>query len=170
MKKDHTKPLRNFYTATRVVLALLFLVAGGTKISDPHAFAETIDAFGMLPPDLVFPLALVLPPIEILAGLGLLLDLRGSLLVITTLLAGFIAVLALAIAMGLDIDCGCYGPGDPEAEIFSSLWTSLYRDLAMVIGSAFLYWYRFSRSLRPRRIRDLLITLPKHHKESQCIR
>lgn len=170
MKKSHSDPTAKLYAATRIILGLLFLFAGGTKISDPYAFAETIDAFGMLPADLVFPLALALPPVEILAGIGLLLDLRGSLAVITTLLMGFILVLAAAISMGLDIDCGCYGPGDPEAEIFSSLWTSLYRDLAMTAGAGFLYWYRFSRSVRPRRIGNLLFILPNHQKESQCIR
>ncbi len=158
------------YLAIRILLGLLFLIAGGTKIIDPHTFAATIDAFGMLPSGLAFPLALILPPLEILAGVGLILDVRGSLATVTVLLVGFIMVLAYAISLGLDIDCGCYGPGDPEAEIFSSLWTSLYRDLAMAAGSVFLYWFRISRSVHPRRVREMLSAFTTTHKESQCIR
>ena len=158
------------YLAARVIIGLMFVISGGIKITDPYTFAATIDAFGMLPSELVFPLALLLPPVEILAGIGLILDIRGSLATISVLLGGFIMVLAYAISLGLDVDCGCYGPNDPEAGIFSSLWTSLYRDLAMVAGSAFLYWFRISRSLQLRRAREIFSSFATSHKETQCIR
>jgi hypothetical protein len=44
--------------------------------------------------------------------------------------------------LGLDIDCGCFGPEDPESRAYGGLRTALYRDLAMAAGVAYLYWWR----------------------------
>jgi hypothetical protein len=51
--------------------------------------------------------------------------------------------------MGLDVDCGCFGPEDPEAEAFHGLRLSLYRDLAMMAGVFFIYGWRRYRAIRP---------------------
>jgi hypothetical protein len=69
---------------------------------------------------------------------------QGSLAAIAGLLMLFAAVLAYGIWMGLDVDCGCFGPDDPEAEAFHGLRLSLWRDLAMCAGVAFIYaWRRY---------------------------
>jgi hypothetical protein len=54
----------------------------------------------------------------------------------------FIAVLAYGLWMGLDVDCGCFGPEDPEAEAFHALRLSFYRDLLMLTGVGFMYGWR----------------------------
>ncbi len=130
------------YRLVRLALGVLFIWAGALKLGDPRVFAVTLEAFGLLPKPVVGPAALGLPLLEVAAGLGLILDRRGSLAVITGLLVMFSLVLAYGLWLGLDIDCGCYGPGDPEAQAFSSLRSSLYRDLAMLAGAAYLYWWR----------------------------
>jgi uncharacterized membrane protein YphA (DoxX/SURF4 family) len=127
----------------------MFLAAGLLKLRRPELFAVTVRAFGILPEELVMPLAVLLPLAEVAAALALALDLRGGLGAIAALLAVFVAVLLYALRMGLDIDCGCYGPGEPQAEAFSSIRTSLHRDLAMAAAVAGLYWYRRARSIRP---------------------
>jgi hypothetical protein len=76
--------------------------------------------------------------LEVIAGIGLLFDIRGSLALITGLLVLFMVVLGYGIWMGLDVDCGCFGPEDPEAEAFHGLRLSLFRDLVMMAG-VFLY-------------------------------
>lgn len=131
------------YRLVRWALAGLFIWAGALKLADPPAFAVIISDFGLVPGWSVMPLALALPVVEVAAALGLVFDLRGSLAVISLLLAMFIAILGYAIWLGLDIDCGCFGPEDPEARAYSSLRTSLYRDLAMAAGIFFLYWWRW---------------------------
>ncbi|MHB8790082.1 MAG: MauE/DoxX family redox-associated membrane protein [Desulfobulbaceae bacterium] len=130
------------YRLVRWALAGLFIWAGALKLADPPAFAVIISDFGLVPGWSVMPLALALPVLEVAAALGLVFDLRRSLAVISFLLAMFIAILGYAIWLGLDIDCGCFGPEDPEARAYSSLRTSLYRDLAMAAGVLFLYWWR----------------------------
>lgn len=126
----------------RLALGILFIWAAVLKFMDLETFAKTIAAFGLLPKPLVVWAALGLPLLELIAALGLIFDVRGSLAVIAGLLVMFSLVLAYGLWLGLDIDCGCYGPGDPEGEAFASLKSSLYRDLAMLVGVFYMYWWR----------------------------
>lgn len=138
------------YRIARIVLAAAFLVAGAIKLSDPDAFATIIAAFGILPAPLVDWAALLLPVTEILAAVALAWDARGGLSVITTLTLLFIAVLGYGLWLGLDIDCGCYGPGDPEAGAFSSLRTALYRDFVLLgIAAYCMAWRMLNRRRAP---------------------
>ena len=131
------------YRLVRWGLALMFLVAGVLKLTDQAVFAATIEAFGLAPRGLTPLAALALPLVEIGAGLALIRDWRGSLGIITGLNLFFIGILSYGLYQGLDIDCGCYGPGDPEGEAFHSLRTSLYRDLAFMAAAIYLYWWRW---------------------------
>ena len=137
------------YGLARIGLALSFLVAGAIKIQDPMTFAATIDAFGILPGPLVLPVAFVLPVLEILGATALIFDVRGSLGLITLMILVFIAVLAWGLHMGLDIDCGCYGPGDTEGEAFAGIRDALWRDLIMLGCAATLYAWRKVMGVRP---------------------
>lgn len=131
------------YRTVRVVLAAAFLVAGSIKLLDVHAFGLTIKAFSILPTDMVDSVALALPLLEVAGGLLLLWDAPGGLAIIGGLLLLFIGVVTNAIQQGLDIDCGCYGPGDPEGEVYHDLWPTLWRDLAMLTGVVYcLLWRR----------------------------
>ena len=120
------------YPALRWVFGGIFVYAGGSKLSEPQIFAVMIEAYGIVPEPLIVPVSMILPALEVMAGIGLLADIRGSLSVIAGLLVLFIAVLGYGIWMGLDVDCGCFGPDDPEAEAFHDLWAAIYRDLAML--------------------------------------
>ena len=131
------------------VLGIFFIYAGAVKLLAPQTFATLIEAYGLVPEILLMPLAAALPAVEVAAGIGLLLNIRGSLGVIAALLLLFIAILAYGIWMGLDVDCGCLGPGDPEAEAFHGLRTSLYRDLAMLAIIAGVYAWRRFRAIAP---------------------
>jgi uncharacterized membrane protein YphA (DoxX/SURF4 family) len=111
------------------------------KLMDPQRFAEVISGFGLLPHALIFPAALFLPILEAVAGVGLVFSLRGSLAAITAMLTLFMAILWYGIHLGLDIDCGCFGPEDPE-QAYKGLKTALARDMVMMIGVLFLYWSR----------------------------
>jgi uncharacterized membrane protein YphA (DoxX/SURF4 family) len=143
------KPMDWPYRLCRWMLAGIFIYAGSAKLLEPEIFAVLIEAYGIVPEGLLMPVAIVLPLLEVIAGIGLLFDIRGSLALITGLLVLFMAVLGYGIWMGLDVDCGCFGPEDPEAEAFHGLRLSLYRDLAMMAGVLFLYVWRRCRAIRP---------------------
>ena len=136
------------YAGVRWLLALLFLYAGATKLADPDGFGRIIADFGLLPDSLIAPMAVILPAVEVAAALGLLLDLRGALGLVVALLLLFIAVLAYGIRLGLDVDCGCFGPEDPEAQAYGNLSGALVRDFFMVLGGAYLYWWRTTQLSR----------------------
>ncbi|MCF8108742.1 MAG: DoxX family protein [Desulfohalobiaceae bacterium] len=137
------------YTLCRWTLGGIFIYAGGTKLLEPEVFAVLIEAYGILPEGLLMPVAIALPLLEVIAGIGLLFDIRGSLALMTGLLLLFMLVLGYGIWMGLDVDCGCFGPEDPEAEAFHGLRLSLFRDLVMLAGAFFLFGWRRYRALRP---------------------
>ena len=136
------------YRCVRIPLGLAFVAAGALKFGDLGGFADVIDGFGLLPDPLVPFVALLLPILEVAAGAGLALDIRGSLSVVSGLILLFMGVLAYGIARGLDIDCGCYGPGDAEAMVFGHLQDALYRDLVMACAAAYLFLWRGIRTGR----------------------
>jgi len=130
------------YRVLRALYAILFLYAGFNKLFDPGSFAIVIDAFGLVPDILIMPIAVALPLLEILAAIGLIVDVRSSLTVVGGLLLFFLAVVGYGIWMGLDIDCGCFGLGDPEGEAYKSLRPAFYRNIALLIGIAYLYYVK----------------------------
>lgn len=130
------------YRIIRWGLAVVFIYSGITKLFDPEAFAVVIKAFGLIPESMVMPVAILLPVLEVLIGMTVIWDIRWSLESMTWLLVLFMAILGYAIFMGLDIDCGCFGPDDPEHKGFSSLRPALYRDLVMMTGILYLYAWR----------------------------
>ncbi len=134
----------------RVLLGGVFIIAGSSKLLDPRAFARIISAYGLIPDELLAPVAIGLPGIEVLAGVGLLFNVRGSLKVTSGLLAGFLVVLGYAIWKNLDVDCGCFSQSEIEAG--KSLRTAFLRDIGLMAVSFYLIcWQRFqnrSRSIR----------------------
>jgi uncharacterized membrane protein len=126
----------------RLGLAAIFLVSGIVKLADPQSFAVIIDAYGIVPEALAMPAALLLPILEMVAAMGLVLKRRGSLELMTGLMLIFMAVLAYGIHLGLDVDCGCFGPEAPEAKAFHGLRSALYRDMGLMVGIFFLYCRR----------------------------
>jgi uncharacterized membrane protein YphA (DoxX/SURF4 family) len=137
------------YKLCRWTLGGLFIYAGGTKLLEPKIFAVLIEAYGIVPEGLLAPVAIGLPLLEVIAGFGLLFDIRGSLALITGLLVLFMGVMGYGIWLGLDVDCGCFGPEDPEAEAFHGLRLSLFRDLVMMAGVIFVYGWRRYCAIRP---------------------
>ena len=137
------------YRLCRWTLGGIYIYAGGTKLLEPEIFAVLIEAYGIIPEGLLMSVAIGLPFLEVIAGFGLLFDIRGSLALITGLLVLFMMVLGYGIWMGLDVDCGCFGPEDPEAKAFHSLRLSLFRNLVMMAGVIFLYGWRRYLAIRP---------------------
>jgi putative oxidoreductase len=112
----------------RVALAVIFLAAAYAKLKPQGAmpwsaasvrtslamFAMQVDSYQLLPEERVNFVAHTLPPFELLLGLWLLsgIGLRFSSLITTLLLGGFFSVMVRTYAMGLEVSCGCFGPGE----------------------------------------------------------
>lgn len=130
------------YRLVRCVLSITFLYAGITKLVDPEAFGIIIDAYGLVPEYLIMPVAITLPALEVAAAIGLFFDVRGCLSAIASLLILFLGLLGYGIWIGLDIDCGCFAPSDPEARAYEGLRMAFYRDLLMAAGIFYMYLWR----------------------------
>jgi uncharacterized membrane protein YphA (DoxX/SURF4 family) len=116
--------------AFRLVLGGLFVYAGAVKVLEPLDFAQNIRNYQLVGQSLSFIAAIVLPWLEILAGLALILGVwtRGAALVVTGLLVFFIVLTAVTMVRGLDVDCGCFG-----ALSRKSGWGVILEDLGMLV-------------------------------------
>jgi len=95
----------------RLVLGGLFVYAGIVKVLGPLDFAQNIRNYRLVGQSLSFLAAVILPWLEILAGLALAAGVwrRASAFVISALLGCFIVLTLVTIVRGLDVDCGCFG-------------------------------------------------------------
>lgn len=147
----------------RLALAGIFLFAAYAKLKPQAAmpwsgasirtslsmFAMQVDSYQLLPPQLVSAVAHLLPPFELFLGLWLLSGvlLRYSALATTLLIAGFFATQVRTYAMGLEINCGCFGPGErlgPKTLLHDGSFLVLA--LVITIGAFLLHRKRTDRS------------------------
>jgi len=112
--------MRRFLTSPRTIrvcqiaIGILMAWAGMAKIGDLRGFAEQLHNFRMMPIPIENLIAISLPWIEFLAALTLIFGVRaraGAILA-ALLLAAFTAAIFVAMARGLDIECGCFGTND----------------------------------------------------------
>ena len=132
------------YHLLRLSLACIFIYAGFIKLLDPRAFAHAIAQYDLLPEGLLPMVAVGLPALELLAGLGLVIEVRGSLTLVVILLLIFLVILGYAVWQNLDIDCGCFTAEDLTGQ--EGLKMAFRRDLFMIGATLFLYWRRRSRT------------------------
>lgn len=132
--------LTGLYHLMRLGLAGIFIIAGSLKLSNPKAFAHALAQYQLIPDALLPIVAIGLPAVEVLAGLGLLLDLRISLIILQLMLFVFILILGYAILKDLNIDCGCFTLDELGER--TTVKEALFRDLFMVAAVFFLSWCR----------------------------
>lgn len=142
--------------ALRLAVGGAFIVAGVIKLQDPWAFAMVIDGYGLTPGWADLPLAYGLPILEVVSGAGLIFNIRWALELVAAQLLLFVGVLAYGMYLGLDVDCGCFGPGDPEGQAYSGMGDSMVRDLIMLAALAAVYWRRKAMQEPPRSMAVIL--------------
>jgi uncharacterized membrane protein YphA (DoxX/SURF4 family) len=128
-------------TAVRLGLAVVWLAAGASKVTDLAASGRAVNAYQVMPYEVAKVVGAALPLVEI--GLGLLLvagvATRLAAAVSAALLVVYIAGIASAWARGLAIDCGCFGGGGAlAAGQRPSYLPELLRDGAFLVLAAFL--------------------------------
>jgi len=111
----------------RLVLALVFIYAGVEKISDPERFSQSISNYKLLPVMFVNFFAIVLPWIEVVAGLLLLfgIEVKENSFILSILLLVFISAIGISLARGLNIECGCFGTSSGAMIGFNKLGENL---------------------------------------------
>ncbi len=114
----------------RLVLAIVFLVAAASKLRGLHHFARIVVAYQVLPPELGYVFAYVLPWMEAILGFCLLLGvgIAWAAAVVGVLLSSFAAAGAVNLLRGRrDLQCGCFG----ERRTISAV--TIVRDMLLLL-------------------------------------
>jgi len=103
-----------FLVSIRILLGFVFIFAAISKAAEPEAFAKAIYNYKLLPLFLINILAITLPWIELSAGLLLVfgVSVKENSAILSGMLLVFIIAIAISLARGLDINCGCFGTVD----------------------------------------------------------
>ncbi len=150
------KPFRALALVLRLLLGGVFMFAAWVKLRDPMSralFAIDLDAYQVIPLRYIHTVALLVPLAEMVAGavlvlsaIGVLLSpanralvasLRLSSVLVCLSLVIFIGAMSWAKLSGKNIDCGCFGPGEPIS------WKTMVRDGSMLVGAIFVAWTAF---------------------------
>jgi len=134
--------LRWIIRLLRVALGGVFVYAAWTKLSQPwELFAMGVDSYQVLPLKWVELVARTLPWLELAVGalliVGRCMRLAGS--VTSVLLIVFFTLMVRAYAKGMEINCGCFGPGEMVS------WRTLLRDGSLLAGSLLVTSMAFLR-------------------------
>ena len=135
----------------RIIVGVVFILAAIPKIIEPGDFAWSIALYQMLSYKYVHLLAIILPWVELIAGIMLILGLRtrGSAVVVCGMLVMFIEALSFAIRNKIEMSgCGCFSQEGAKAiashkkEMGTSL---LYRDLVMLFMTGYVWLFDSGR-------------------------
>jgi uncharacterized membrane protein YphA (DoxX/SURF4 family) len=141
-----SKTSRILALVLRIALGAIFVYAAWTKLRTPwELFAMSIDSYQLLSLRWVEIVARTLPWFELLIGLLLMAGVfpRSAASATTLLLGVFFGLMVRAYFKGMEINCGCFGPG----EIIS--WKTLLRDGSMLAAALLLTWLAFAARRRP---------------------
>jgi uncharacterized membrane protein YphA (DoxX/SURF4 family) len=145
MASYQSKPLFWTLVALRLIVGVVFAYAGYLKLREPWAlFAMGIDSYHIVPFRFLEPMARTLPAAEVAIGLWLTIGYwpRIPSTIVSLLLMVFFVAMVHAKMAGQQIDCGCFGPGDPISK-----WT-LLRDGSLLAASLFVTWFAFRGTRR----------------------
>ena len=122
----------------QIALGAIFVVAALPKILDPPSFAHMIYNYRLVPGAAINALALVMPWVEVLAGLALILGVwpREAAALAGVLLLVFIAAIGFNLVRGHAVDCGCFdvhSAGKSREELLNEMRWVVIRDAAMLL-------------------------------------
>jgi uncharacterized membrane protein YphA (DoxX/SURF4 family) len=122
----------------QIALGAIFVVAALPKVVDPPSFAHMIYNYRLVPGAAVNAFALVMPWVELLAGLALILGVwpREAAALAGLLLLVFIAAIGFNLVRGHAVDCGCFdvhSAGKSREELLGEMRLVLIRDAAMLL-------------------------------------
>ena len=132
--------------ALRLIIGGIFVYASIDKISNPGDFAKAVKNYDMLPLNLVNFMAIVIPMVELVAGLMLIFGIyvKGSAASISILLVVFLIALVQALIRGLDINCGCFSLDTTSTK--SDIVIRIVEDIFLLIGSLVITFFYKSKS------------------------
>lgn len=95
----------------RLILGIIFIIAGVSKLSSYPEFINEVNAYHLLPQSLAYFYAILLPWLELAAGCALVLGIATRLVLILIILMtiSFMVASIQALLQGTNESCGCFG-------------------------------------------------------------
>ncbi len=135
-------------TVLRLLLGVVFVIAGWTKVTDLAGSGRAVNAYQLMPFGVARVIGAALPFVEIVVGLLLIVGLATRVVAALTaaLLAVYIFGISSAWARGLSIDCGCFSKGGQLApgQHPDYRW-DIVRDSLLLIAALFVVVYPRTR-------------------------
>jgi uncharacterized membrane protein YphA (DoxX/SURF4 family) len=127
-------------SVARLVVGVVWIVAGLLKLPDPAGSVRAVRAYQLLPESTVTVIGYGLPILELCLGLLLVVGLgtRAVAVLSALLFVAYIIGISSAWARGLQIDCGCFGGGGFTADATSKYPGEIARDTGLLALCAFL--------------------------------
>ena len=119
--------------AARLGVAITFVVAAVPKVIELEAFALDIRNYQVFPEWSLYLLAAIVPMFELVGAAAIVSGrerwVRSGALVLGSLTAAFVALVASVIVRGIDLQCGCFGQ---DAAASSVGVPTLVRDVVLL--------------------------------------
>tara|TARA_Y100001970_G_scaffold261187_1_gene344047 strand:+ start:567 stop:1010 length:444 start_codon:yes stop_codon:yes gene_type:complete len=125
----------------RILIGSVFIYASYDKILDPGQFARNISNYHIVPFGLENTVAIILPWLELIIGLGIIFGLfiNANVMISGGLLIVFISMIIQAILRGFNIDCGC---GLKEGEMVG--WSKVIEN-TLFLGVCYIIYHSKNR-------------------------
>jgi uncharacterized membrane protein YphA (DoxX/SURF4 family) len=148
LKNKIKKAINNSWLelALRWFLGITFIYTSYHKIAAPAHFAKIIYGYYLFPDVSINLIAIVLPFLELIAGMALILGIypRSAAAMINLMLLGFIIALSINLVRGQQFDCGCFSFG--ETGYTYTAGQLLIRDVVFfILGLQVLCYGRYRR-------------------------
>jgi uncharacterized membrane protein YphA (DoxX/SURF4 family) len=124
----------------RIWVGTVYILAAWHKILYPAKFALSVATYQILPLEYINAMAIILPWLELVAGLALILGLwtRAAALCMVGMTVMFIVALVIAIENQVQMtSCGCFAP-DAEAAMKTIGWDYVYRDVGYLVAASYV--------------------------------
>ena len=131
---------RPLQVLARLVLGGIFIYASLDKIAQPLEFAKIIKNYQILPDVLITLPALMLPWLELFAGILLVAGVwtRSAAWLLSLLLLAFILALGVNAVRGIDVSCGCFSTSAADTE---NAWVLIFRDLLILVPGLLIVFF-----------------------------
>tara|TARA_B100000214_G_scaffold357315_1_gene316740 strand:- start:101 stop:544 length:444 start_codon:yes stop_codon:yes gene_type:complete len=125
----------------RILIGSVFIYASYDKILEPGQFARNISNYHIVPFGLENTVAIILPWLELIIGLGIIFGLfiNANVMISGGLLIVFISMIIQAILRGFNIDCGC---GLKEGEMVG--WSKVIEN-TLFLGVCYIIYHSKNR-------------------------
>ena len=132
--------------ASRLILGGVFIYASIDKIINPGDFAKIVGNYHVLPFGLENLMAIVLPWLELIAGICLIIGVMvdGSTILVVLMNIVFIFAITQALARGISIECGCFSVSSDTGSAIGI--KTILRDIGYLF-LAYIVYHRKDRKI-----------------------